>query len=104
MPDYFDRLVAKGGPGGDAVRVRPRLPGPFERIETLGAAPPAVEEAAASGREAGQPVPAPLPRPSVAPRPLPSEGTLRPALREAPPAPSAALPLPRTPLLVTPSL
>ncbi|RGD58066.1 hypothetical protein DR950_09925 [Kitasatospora xanthocidica] len=104
MPDYFDRLVAKGGPGGDTVRVRPRLPGPFERIETLGAAPPPVGEAAASGREAGQPGPAPLPRPSAAPRPLPSEGPLRPALREAPPTPPAALPLPRTPLLVTPPL
>ncbi len=38
MPDYFDRLVTKGDPGGDVVRVRPRLPGPFERIDALGAA------------------------------------------------------------------
>ncbi|WP_404816473.1 hypothetical protein [Streptomyces thermolineatus] len=54
MPDFFDRLLARHAPdaaggapgpsgGGAVARVRPRLPGPFERIDTLGArpAPPA---------------------------------------------------------------
>ena len=44
MADYFDRLLARSAPEQDAigddspgvVRVRPRLPGPFERVETLG--------------------------------------------------------------------
>ncbi|MFI0237717.1 hypothetical protein [Streptomyces sp. NPDC016845] len=47
MADYFDRLLARGAPqprttGGtpDVVRVRPRLPGPFERIESLGSRAP----------------------------------------------------------------
>ncbi|MBD0672453.1 hypothetical protein BU198_17505, partial [Streptomyces sp. CBMA156] len=61
MPDHFDRLVAKGDPGrapaGAEVRVRPRLPGPFERIDTLGPELPAVhEEPAVPGRPGGQPV------------------------------------------------
>ncbi|MFD5750765.1 hypothetical protein [Streptomyces sp. NPDC127033] len=57
MSDYFDRLLARytpvaaadgagsgdtGSPGGAAgvTRVRPRLPGPFERVEALRTAPP----------------------------------------------------------------
>ncbi|MEE1739337.1 hypothetical protein [Streptomyces sp. BE147] len=60
MPDYFDRLLARyapvadssGGPGGPdssgaRVRVRPRLPGPFERAEALRQAPPEPDEPAA---------------------------------------------------------
>ncbi|NUK19209.1 hypothetical protein HRW21_28870, partial [Streptomyces lunaelactis] len=43
MPDYFDRLLARYTPvpaaGGGAARVRPRLPGPFERVEALRSAP-----------------------------------------------------------------
>ncbi|WP_326647919.1 hypothetical protein [Streptomyces sp. NBC_01750] len=44
MPDYFDRLLARytpvtGGAGGTA-RVRPRLPGPFERVEAVRSGPP----------------------------------------------------------------
>lgn len=44
MPDFFDRLLARSVPtsraggtssAGDAVRVRPRLPQPFERIEAV---------------------------------------------------------------------
>lgn len=39
MPDYFDRLLARYTPvpaaGAGAARVRPRLPGPFERVEAL---------------------------------------------------------------------
>ncbi|TQK42930.1 hypothetical protein FBY35_4375 [Streptomyces sp. SLBN-118] len=43
MPDYFDRLLARYTPvpaGGGAPRVRPRLPGPFERVEALRSGPP----------------------------------------------------------------
>lgn len=41
--DFFDRLLARYAPsgertGGGLARVRPRLPEPFERIESLGAA------------------------------------------------------------------
>ncbi|WP_344518996.1 hypothetical protein, partial [Paractinoplanes durhamensis] len=34
-PDYFDRLLARQrvGPAAGVARVRPRLPGPFERAE-----------------------------------------------------------------------
>lgn len=53
MPDYFDRLLARytpvpavGGAGG-AARVRPRLPGPFERVEALRTGPPEPDEPAA---------------------------------------------------------
>ncbi|NLU68204.1 hypothetical protein [Streptomyces sp. HNM0574] len=44
MSDYFDRLLARhapaarpapGAPAARRVRVRPRLPGPFERVEAL---------------------------------------------------------------------
>ncbi|WP_225847548.1 hypothetical protein [Streptomyces sp. HPF1205] len=35
MPDFFDRLVARHAPdAGGAPRARPRLPGPFERLDT----------------------------------------------------------------------
>src|SRR4051812_47270580 len=42
-PDFFDRLLARyaptdGRPRGGPVRVRPRLPEPFERVEVLGGA------------------------------------------------------------------
>lgn len=75
MPDFFDRLLARHAvtvPGaaravtgtegeGDRapVRLRPRLPGPFERIETLGAPDdvPPVEPALRSGFPAPRPVP-----------------------------------------------
>lgn len=53
MPDYFDRLLARytpvpatGGAGG-AARVRPRLPGPFERVEALRSGPPEPDAPAA---------------------------------------------------------
>ncbi|MBT2510689.1 hypothetical protein J7I98_33595 [Streptomyces sp. ISL-98] len=53
MPDYFDRLLARyapvpaaGGAGG-AARVRPRLPGPFERVEALRSGPQEPDEPAA---------------------------------------------------------
>ncbi|MGH3309367.1 MAG: hypothetical protein ACRDP3_02070, partial [Streptomyces sp.] len=76
MPDYFDRLLARhsggapaasaaGGAGGP-VRVRPRLPGPYERIESLRADAPPAEESVFR-------VPAP-------PRPAARQG--EPVLRE----------------------
>lgn len=55
MSDYFDRLLARhspaprtgaGGADGRPARVRPRLPGPYERIESLRAEPPPPEEPA----------------------------------------------------------
>lgn len=58
MADYFDRLLARhapapvpvpgpaagGGVGESPVRVRPRLPGPYERIEALRGEPPLPDE------------------------------------------------------------
>ncbi|WP_413099298.1 hypothetical protein [Streptomyces sp. Inha503] len=58
MADYFDRLLARhapapvsgpaagGGVGDRPVRVRPRLPGPYERIEALRGESPLSEEPA----------------------------------------------------------
>ncbi|MFF5670659.1 hypothetical protein ACFY8S_11045 [Streptomyces hygroscopicus] len=60
MADYFDRLLARHAPAppvpgarpvaddaadGRPVRVRPRLPGPYERIEALWGGPPPEESA-----------------------------------------------------------
>lgn len=39
MPDFFDRLAARHDPAGGPVRLRPRLPGPFERVDSLPAVP-----------------------------------------------------------------
>ncbi|MDQ1012578.1 hypothetical protein QFZ82_007063 [Streptomyces sp. V4I23] len=51
MSDYFDRLLVRYTPVGAAtaapVRVRPRLPGPFERVEALRYGPPDPDEPAA---------------------------------------------------------
>ncbi|MGW1748638.1 hypothetical protein ACWCRD_24120 [Streptomyces sp. NPDC002092] len=45
FPDFFDRLLARhASPRPAAVRVRPRLPGPFERVEAVQAAAPAPDE------------------------------------------------------------
>ncbi|MFF7454612.1 hypothetical protein [Kitasatospora sp. NPDC008115] len=107
MPDHFDRLLNKGDPvrdrAGTGVRVRPRLPGPFERIETLGPArtPMTVgEEPVVPGRP---PVPGPLPRPAP-PATAPTGGTPRVAVGDHRPAAVPVLPLPRTPLLVAPPI
>jgi hypothetical protein len=44
-PDFFDRLLARHtAPRPAAGRVRPRLPGPFERVEAVRAAAPAPDE------------------------------------------------------------
>ncbi|MFD8781046.1 hypothetical protein [Kitasatospora sp. NPDC059599] len=101
MPDHFDRLVAKGDPGGDraGVRVRPRLPGPFERPEALAPALPVVdEESFGPGRSGRRPAPVPLPRPPAAP----VERALRTVVGEDRPAVAPVLPLPRPPLLIAP--
>ncbi|MFF3290332.1 hypothetical protein [Streptomyces sp. NPDC003023] len=51
MPDHFDRLLARYTPLAAAdrapARVRPRLPGPFERVEALRYGPPEPDEPAA---------------------------------------------------------
>jgi hypothetical protein len=62
-PDYFDRLLARhaGVGDGDVARVRPRLPGPFER-----AAPrwvEAEEPMRHAAHEPAAPPPSPLPQP-----------------------------------------
>ncbi|MFI8435692.1 hypothetical protein ACIGJO_18450 [Streptomyces sp. NPDC079020] len=115
MPDYFDRLLARyapvadssDGPGGSGarVRVRPRLPGPFERAEALRQEPPEADEPAALLPSAPPPAPGALPltarpgrethterhtvvRTEQAPRPA---GDGRPDLSPAP----APTPLPR---------
>ncbi|MCX2731954.1 hypothetical protein OOZ19_17060 [Saccharopolyspora sp. NFXS83] len=38
MADFFDRLAARHDPVDGPVRLRPRLPGPFERVDSLPAA------------------------------------------------------------------
>ncbi|MFF2658442.1 hypothetical protein ACFVUH_13860 [Kitasatospora sp. NPDC058032] len=110
MPDHFDRLVAKGAPGRDpagagaGVRVRPRLPGPFERIDALGPTLPAGGgEPVAPGLPDGRPVLALLPR-SATPHPTPAGETPPAAVGAARPAAAPALPLPRTPLLLAPPI
>ncbi|WP_243788597.1 hypothetical protein [Saccharopolyspora gloriosae] len=40
MADFFDRLLDRHAPDREAVLLRPRLPGPFERIESLRTEPP----------------------------------------------------------------
>ncbi|MFF2076564.1 hypothetical protein ACFVXG_17620 [Kitasatospora sp. NPDC058162] len=105
MPDHFDRLLAKGGPGADraGVRLRPRLPGPFERPDALAPARPVTaEEPFGPGRSGGRPVAVPLPRPSAAPLAAPAGTALRAVEGGDRPAAAPVLPLPRTPLLVTP--
>ncbi|MFD7178488.1 hypothetical protein ACFV90_00510, partial [Streptomyces sp. NPDC059904] len=44
-PDFLDRLLARHtAPRPAAARVRPRLPGPFERVEAVRAAAPAPDD------------------------------------------------------------
>ncbi|WP_394437035.1 hypothetical protein [Streptomyces sp. SGAir0957] len=117
MADYFDRLLARGAPrpptsgdgAPDVVSVRPRLPGPFERIEALGSRrpfPPG-DEGADDRRppvSAGPAVPErirpqdPTPvRPSARPAAETPTGARAAAVRPGPPAAPA-------PLLVPPPL
>ncbi|MFI2367894.1 hypothetical protein [Streptomyces sp. NPDC018833] len=62
MPDYFDRLLARytpvGGAAGAPTRVRPRLPGPFERVEALRYGPREPDEPASLIPSAHVPPPA----------------------------------------------
>ncbi|MFC7309600.1 hypothetical protein ACFQVC_35985, partial [Streptomyces monticola] len=71
-PDFLDRLLARHLPAGrrrpDVVRVRPRLTGPFERVDAVGA----------TAREADGTVPL-WP---TSPEPRPGESELTPATRE----------------------
>ncbi|KAB1990061.1 hypothetical protein [Streptomyces triticiradicis] len=119
MADYFDRLLAWSAPGADedgppgAVRVRPRLPGPFERTETLGDArgfsplDDGITESAGTSASSGPALPPePGPPRHTAVRHLPPERPATMPVRD--PRPSygrAALPaVPVAPLLVPPSL
>ncbi|MFI1255241.1 hypothetical protein ACH4U6_15810 [Streptomyces netropsis] len=91
MPDFFDRLLARHVPGRQGTptavaRLRPRLPGPFERIETAGTDAP--------GPTAGPP-PAPGSARAAGPSPVPAPP--RPAPPAAPPAPRATTPAPQRP-------
>ncbi|MET9973152.1 hypothetical protein ABZZ80_46745, partial [Streptomyces sp. NPDC006356] len=123
VPDFLDRLIARhtpaaAGPRPGVVRVRPRLPGPFERVEAVrSTAPdpddgtdllwPATTPSAVRQGEAPRPATPPArshterertvvrterapsdPAPRPAPRPLPETPLLRPV------APLAAEPRP----------
>lgn len=49
VPDFLDRLIARHAPAAarsDVVRVRPRLPGPFERVEAVRGTVPEPDEGA----------------------------------------------------------
>lgn len=112
MPDFFDRLIARGTPGGEAPAVTlalPRLPGPFERPA---AEPPdpfteAIDEAAGGpGTPRARPALGVLAgtRAAITPPPRPRDGAIsrapggapavpgeqRPARPAAPQQPSAA--------------
>jgi hypothetical protein len=116
MPDFFDRLVGRSTPDGAArggVRVRPRLPGPFERIDAFGpGAGPPVPEAGqpAASRPGGAAEP---PRPVTAtagdrqparPAPLQILQVLQTPVAPREPAPTGRPPVPAVPLLVPPKL
>ncbi|MDG9715542.1 hypothetical protein [Streptomyces sp. DH24] len=114
-PDFLDRLLARHAPvaaaRADVARVRPRLPGPFERIEAVRG-----RDADRDGTEPLWPVTAPLTeRREEAARPTAREvlrtererTVVRTEQAPAPDTPAprpAAPPLPETPLLrpVTP--
>ncbi|UQI46379.1 hypothetical protein M1P56_19515 [Streptomyces sp. HU2014] len=113
MPDFFDRLLARHAPArGDAptgvTRLRPRLPGPFERIGTTGfdgPEPSGARTAPAAGpttrtAESGL-------RPAASrPAPPPAPTALGPAVapaREHSPAAVTRL-LPARPVLAVPAV
>jgi hypothetical protein len=101
-PDFLDRLIARHtAPGPASMRVRPRLPGPFERIEAVRAATAAPDEDTLlwpSATPSAVP-PAQAPRPAIAPTRTHTERE-RTVVREtrAPeqPAPRPAEPTART--------
>ncbi|MFE4519636.1 hypothetical protein ACFRMQ_36305, partial [Kitasatospora sp. NPDC056783] len=104
MPDYFDRLLGRSAPEGldGLTPVRPRLSGPFERGDAVGAALPVLREEPDGPRRAAVPAAdQPVPRePSVRP-PATAPAASRAAERPAAPAVS---PVRQTPLLVVPSV
>ncbi|MGI5406456.1 hypothetical protein ACQEV9_06640 [Streptomyces chartreusis] len=109
VPDFLDRLIARHapaatGPRPDVARVRPRLPGPFERVEAVRSTAP--EEDEGSGLLWPATTPSAV-RPGDTPRQAPPAARLhtereRTLLRTehtpADPAPRPA-PLPEVPLL-----
>ncbi|MFJ2815247.1 hypothetical protein [Streptomyces sp. NPDC087294] len=116
VPDFLDRLIARHtAPRPSGVRVRPRLPGPFERVEAVR------ERAAAPDEDAllwpsAPPSAAPTPDLARPPRARTRTSTERertivrterapepPAARPAPQAgPEAPSPRPATPLATGP--
>ncbi|MFJ8635796.1 hypothetical protein [Streptomyces sp. NPDC093568] len=111
VPDFLDRLIARhapaaAGPRPGVTRVRPRLPGPFERVEAVRGTAPEPDEG--SGLLWPSTAPAAV-RPGDAPRPSPSAARMhtewertvvRTEQAPADPAPRpAARPLPEAPLL-----
>ncbi|MGW2705646.1 hypothetical protein [Streptomyces sp. NPDC001340] len=121
-PDFLDRLIARhAAPGPDTVRVRPRLPGPFERVEAVRARTPDPDAPDSVPWPSATLAPAPdrdVPRPAaqlrlhterertvVRTERAPAEQTSRPAptalpeaplLRPAAPLAPGPLPVPRT--------
>ncbi|GHI09569.1 hypothetical protein AQI88_27795 [Streptomyces cellostaticus] len=71
-PDFLDRLIARHAAAArpDTVRVRPRLPGPFERVEAVRA------------RTADPDATDSVPWPSATPAPVPEREAPRPAATE----------------------
>ncbi|MGC9535948.1 hypothetical protein [Streptomyces sp. UG1] len=110
-PDFLDRLIARhapaaAGPRPDVVRVRPRLPGPFERVEAVRGTAPEPDDGSdllwpATTPTAVRPVPAPRPAPPAARPHTERERTVvRTEQAPADPAPQPApRPLPEAPLL-----
>jgi len=101
-PDFFDRLLARHtAPAPAAARVRPRLPGPFERVEAVRAAQPAPDEDTLlwPSSTPSATAPAPAPRPVTAPTRTHTERE-RTVVREErapePPAPRPSAPTGRT--------
>ncbi|MFJ9820828.1 hypothetical protein ACIRU3_37300 [Streptomyces sp. NPDC101151] len=105
-PDFLDRLIARHGAArADGVRVQPRLPGPFERVEAVRARTPDPDAADSVLLPSATPSPVPdldVPRPAAeVRRHTERERTVvhterTPAELEARPAPTAP---PRAPLL-----
>ncbi|MFF4547213.1 hypothetical protein [Streptomyces sp. NPDC001435] len=70
-PDFLDRLIARhAAPRPDTVRVRPRLPGPFERVEAV------------RSRTADPDATDPVTGPSALPTAVPDRDAPRPAAAE----------------------
>ncbi|OXY88377.1 hypothetical protein [Streptomyces diastatochromogenes] len=121
-PDFLDRLIARHtAPAPDTVRVRPRLPGPFERVEAVRAGTPDPDATDSVLWPTATPSPAPdrdAPRPAAearlhterertvvhterapaepAPRPAPTALPEAPLLRPAAPLAPGPLAVPRT--------